>query len=396
MKYDVCVIGGFGHVGLPLSLAFASRGLSVAALDISEEKRALIASGRMPFIEYGAEEILRATLADGTLTLTLDPETVRGSEYVIIVVGTPVDEHLNPRLDTLMEAIDSYLPRFADGQCLILRSTVYPGTSRRVFEHLREKGKALDVAFCPERIAEGFAMTELFELPQIVSSFTERGVERASALFRRIAEEIVVVDPLEAELAKLFTNTWRYIKFSVANQFYMIANECGLDYSRIHHAITHRYPRAKDLPRPGFAAGPCLFKDTVQLSAFKNHSFFLGHSALLVNEGLPYYLIGRLRDRVNLREATVGILGMAFKANVDDNRESLSYKLKKLLEFECRRVLCSDPHVKDPAFVSAGELIERSDVVILATPHDAFRGLRIGDGKLLVDVWNFFGGGCRV
>src|SRR3990172_2160582 len=255
MKYDLCVIGGFGHVGLPLSLAFANRGLSAAALDISEEKRALISSGRMPFIEHGAEEILKKVLARGSLELTLNPEVVRDSENVIIVVGTPVDKHLNPRLDILTELLDSYLDYFTNGQCLILRSTVYPGTSRQVFEYLRNKGKDLDVAFCPERIAEGFAMTELVELPQIVSSFTERGGERASRLFRRIVEEIVVLDPLEAELAKLFTNTWRYIKFSVANQFYMIANDCGLDFSRIHHAITHEYPRAKDLPRSGFEIG---------------------------------------------------------------------------------------------------------------------------------------------
>jgi UDP-N-acetyl-D-mannosaminuronic acid dehydrogenase len=396
VKHDVCVIGGFGHVGLPLSIAFASKGLAVAALDLSEEKLVGISAGRLPFIEHGAEEILGKVLESGRLSLSLSPEVIRESEFVVIVVGTPVDQHLNPRLDVLKDLLNEYLEYLSDNQCLVLRSTVYPGTTQRVCDYLQEKGKFLDVAFCPERIAEGYAMTELFDLPQIVSSFSERGVRRASDLFRNITPDIVVLDPLEAELSKLFTNTWRYIKFSVANQFLMIANDAGVDYSRIHHAITHKYPRAKDIPTPGFAAGPCLFKDAVQLSAFNNHTFFLGHSALLVNEGLPYYIINKLKAGGTLREKAVGVLGMAFKANVDDKRESLSYKLKKLLEFECRRVYCSDPYIQDPGFVSTEELVEQSDIVILATPHDRYRDLRIGDGKRVVDVWNFFGGGCRV
>ncbi|EQD32751.1 nucleotide sugar dehydrogenase, partial [mine drainage metagenome] len=154
--------------------------------------------------------------------------------------------------------------------------------------------------------------------------------------------EIVELEPEEAELAKLFTNTWRYIKFATANQLYMIANDFGLDYDRIRTALAHNYPRAQDLPGAGLAAGPCLLKDTMQLAAFNNNQFTLGHSAMLINEGLPLYTVARLEQRFDLSQMTVGILGMAFKGESDDIRSSLSYRLKRILQFKSKRVLCTD------------------------------------------------------
>jgi UDP-N-acetyl-D-mannosaminuronic acid dehydrogenase len=211
-------------------------------------------------------------------------------------------------------------------------------------------------------------------------------------LFSLFTSDIVVVEPIEAELAKLFTNTWRYIKFATANQFYMIANDYGLDFYRIYEAITHNYPRAKDLPKPGFAAGPCLFKDTMQLSAFNNNDFHLGHTAMLINEGLPNYVIKNLKRKYALKDMTIGILGMAFKAESDDIRESLSYKLKKMLEFEAKKVLCSDPYVTDDRLVDQETLIRESDIICIAVPHDAYKGLEIR-GKKVVDVWNILNNG---
>ncbi|MDA8433520.1 MAG: nucleotide sugar dehydrogenase [Nitrospiraceae bacterium] len=393
MRYDICVIGGFGHVGLPLSIAFADRGLNVCAFDISRETYDVISSGKMPFLEYGAEEVLGRVLAGGKLTLSFSPDAISAADALVVVVGTPVDRHLNPEFEELRKVIDSYLPYFRDGQLLVLRSTVYPGTTEKIYHFLKERGRRMEVSFCPERIAEGYAMKELFELPQIVSSFTAEGMAKASDLFRVLAPEIIELLPIEAELAKLFTNSWRYIKFSVANQFFMTAGDCDADYYRIHHAITHHYPRAQDLPLPGFAAGPCLFKDTVQLSAFNNHTFYLGHAALLINEGLPYYLVSRLKRKYDLKTKTVGILGMAFKADVDDRRESLSFKLKKILEFESGAVLCSDVYIKERGFVGADELIGRSDIIILACPHKEYGALSLPAGKPVIDVWNVYGKG---
>jgi UDP-N-acetyl-D-mannosaminuronic acid dehydrogenase len=243
------------------------------------------------------------------------------------------------------------------------------------------------VCYCPERIAEGRAMEELHSLPQIVSGFNREAIEKTSALFRLLTEEIIIANTLEAELAKLFSNSWRYIQFATANQFYMIAEEYGADFYEVFNAMTHNYPRTMNFPKPGFAAGPCLFKDTMQISAFSNNNFFLGHSAMLINEGLPNFIIEKLKKNYSLSKMTVAILGMAFKAESDDTRESLSFKLKKILEFEAAEVLCSDVYVKNHEFISEEEAIERSGIIIIGAPHDRYKSLDY-KGKPVMDIWN--------
>ncbi len=393
MRYDVVIVGGFGHAGLPLAISLADAGQRVCALDIDEAAQRTIGDGRMPFHEDGAEQVLRRVLGSGKLTLSLDPNAISKTDTVVLIIGTPVDRHLNPEFEPLRAILVAYLPYFSDGQLLVLRSTVYPGITEKLRTWLRAEGKQMELAFCPERIAEGFAMTELRSLPQIISSFSEDGLARARALFQHLSVETIAVPAIEAELAKLFSNVWRYIKFAAANQFFMIANDHGADFYRIHHAMTTNYERCRDLPKPGFAAGPCLFKDAMQLAAFNKGGFYMGHAAMLVNEGLPNYVVNQIKRSHDLRDKTVGILGMAFKANVDDKRESLSYKLKKILLFEARQVLCSDAHIADPELVSTEELLRRSDVIILGTPHREYRNLEIPAGKLFVDVWNMSGQG---
>jgi len=390
--YDICVVGGCGHVGLPLAICFANAGKRVIIFDIDEDALATVSSGVMPFKEEGGEEHLKLAIKSGRLHLSNSPEAISKSDAVILIMGTPVDEHLNPSFTGIIRTIKKYLPYFTNGQLLVLRSTVYPGTSQKIERIIRKSGLVVDVAFCPERIAEGFAIKETHELPQIVAAFTQRGMRRARDLFQTFTDDIVELEPMEAELAKLFTNVWRYIQFAIANQFYSIANDHGLDYYRIHHAITHNYPRAKDLPRAGFAAGPCLFKDTMQLAAFSKNSFFLGHAAMLVNEGQPAYIVDCLRRRYPLHKMTVGILGMAFKGDSDDSRESLAYKLRKILEIECQEVLITDPYVKDERIRPLQEVIEKSDILIVGAPHTVYKELLIDD-KPVVDIWNLFGRG---
>src|SRR5437660_883313 len=233
---DVVVIGGCGHVGLPLALAFADRGARVGIYDVSEAAVATVNSGRMPFAEPGADEVLSRVLGAGRLVASADPAIVATAEHVIVVIGTPVDEHLNPKQTAITKALGGCAEFLRDGQLLVLRSTVFPGVTALVEKMMARLGRQVDVAFCPERIAEGKAMTELFELPQIVSSRTPAGAKRASTLFGRLTSKLVVMSPEEAELAKLFTNVWRYIKFATANQLYMMANEQGLDFDRIRRA----------------------------------------------------------------------------------------------------------------------------------------------------------------
>jgi len=195
---------------------------------------------------------------------------------------------------------------------------------------------------------------------------------------------------MEAEFAKLFANAFRYIEFAVANQFYMIATENGVDFARVHHAMTYGYERAQDFPLPGFAAGPCLLKDTLQLSAFHKNNFLLGHAAMLINEGLPNFIFDSLRknSEIDLSQARVGVLGMAFKANADDIRDSLSYKLVKILRFHGVTTVCSDEFVKDPSFVSKEDLLTSCPIVIVGVPHSAYRGLEVPQLTLLIDPWN--------
>jgi UDP-N-acetyl-D-mannosaminuronic acid dehydrogenase len=390
--YDVCIIGGSGHAGLPLAICFAKEGKRVAIFDIDERACSLVSSGMMPFREENADEILKEVLATGLLHVSATPEVMSQGAVLVMILGTPVDAHLNPSFSGIVRTVRNYLPYFRDGQLLVLRSTVFPGTSEKIDRLLKDAGLSIDVAFCPERIAEGHALRETYELPQIISAFTPEGMRRARELFATFTEDIVELLPMEAELAKLFTNAWRYIRFSIANQFYSIANDHGLDYYRIHEAMTHNYPRARDLPGAGFAAGPCLLKDTMQLAAFSENKFFLGHAAMLINEGLPAYIVNCLKQRYRLRDMVVGILGMAFKADSDDPRESLSYKLRKILEIECRDVLITDPYVADERIIPVEEVVERSDILILGAPHGAYRDLDLS-GKHVVDVWNFYGKG---
>lgn len=391
-SFDICIVGGCGHVGLPLGMAFAQEGRNVVLYDINQQSIDKVNSGEMPFKENGAEEVLKKVIKSKKLKASSDPSIVSKAEAVVLVIGTPVDEHLNPKVHDIIKAIDEVVDRLTDDQLLIMRSTLYPGVTEKVYDHLQKQGKKTDVAFCPERIVEGHALTELHELPQIVAGCTENATKRASKLFKLLTDKIIVTKPTEAELAKLFTNTWRYINFAISNQFYMIANNQGLDFYNIYDAMTEDYPRLKSFAKAGFAAGPCLFKDTMQLASFSNNNFFLGHSAMLINEGLPDYIVDSMKKKYDLPHLRVGILGMAFKANNDDPRESLSYRLKKKLEIEAEQVLCHDPFVKDPRLVSMATLRKKADVIIVAAPHSAYADEIWGD-KEVVDIWNFYGQG---
>lgn len=389
--YDICIIGGLGHVGLPLGISFADSGKRVVLYDINQKVIDIVSQGKMPFIETGAEDVLKKVLGK-TLFISSDKKVISDSYFVVIVIGTPVDEHLNPKFTIFKKFLDEVIDLLRDDQHIILRSTVYPGSTERIKQYMESRGKLTKVSFCPERIAQGKAMEELRALPQIISSFDENALAEVRELFSLLTHDLVALTPIEAELAKLFTNVWRYIQFAISNQFYQIATEQGLDFYKIYDAITYKYPRAQSFPAAGFAAGPCLFKDTMQLAAHSNNSFFLGHAAMLVNEGLPNVIVQRLKEKYSLKDKTVGVLGMTFKANNDDIRESLSYKLKKLLEIEAKKVLCSDVYVHEKDFVTPQVLVRESDIVILATPHKEYAGLDVG-GKIMVDIWNFYGKG---
>jgi len=385
--FDLAIVGGLGHVGLPMGLVFAHKGLQVALYDLNEEKAARIRQGRMPFIEHGAAPILEEVLRRKTLHVSSAPGVVSRARLVMIAVGTPIDANLNPNLRALLEVIDQLKSALRPEQTLLIRSTVYPGTCRQILKRLSAGGGTWHLAYCPERIAQGYAIQELPQLPQLVAGLSDKALQDATALFALVAPQVIPVSMEEAELAKLFANAWRYIQFAVSNQFYMIARAFGVDFNQLRTVLMHGYGRAATLPTAGFAAGPCLLKDTMQLAAFNTNNFLLGHAAMMVNEGLPNFLVEDLRRRWDLSQATVGILGMAFKAEVDDIRDSLSYKLGKILRFHGATVLYSDEFTQDPTFISKERLLADSDVVIVGVPHAAYRQLAVPAGVELVDLW---------
>ncbi|HEY2289304.1 MAG TPA: nucleotide sugar dehydrogenase [Thermoanaerobaculia bacterium] len=385
---DVCVIGGGGHVGLPFALICADSGLRTVIYDVDRRKVERIRSGVMPFCEEGAEEMLQRALASGRLEVEDRPDPISSCRFLVMIIGTPVDEHLNPSFATIDRALRGAREHLRDGQILILRSTVFPGTSQRIQSWLCEAGLRIQVACCPERVAQGYSLREFRELPQLLSAFDAETLAAVRELFGRFVRDFVEMSPMEAELCKLMTNSWRYVQFATVNQFYMLATAHGVDFDHILHGCRHNYPRMAGMPGPGFAAGPCLVKDTMQLAAFSHNHFMLGHSAMLVNEGLPHHLIELARREGDLSQATAGILGMAFKAESDDPRDSLSYKLRKLLALEARQVLCTDPYVPDPTLVPLERVLAEADILFVATPHQVYRRLPPLAGKRIVDVWS--------
>jgi len=389
-RFDVVVVGGCGHVGLPLALSFAECGYKVGIDDIDHAKIEQVRSGTVPFLENGAEELLRKILPTGRLVLASDPSMLARTDTVVLVIGTPIDEFMNPSVQVFDRVLDELMPHLHDGCLVVLRSTVFPGTTQTVERRIRAEGIDADVAFCPERIAEGHALEEIRSLPQLIGVSSDGAFEKARGLFAPMGVQVVRTTPLEAELAKLLTNTWRYMKFAIANQFFQIAHRSGVDYNRVLNAVRQDYPRAADLPGPGFAAGPCLLKDTMQLSAFTPDRFPMGQAAMQINEGLPNYIVDSLNTRQPLAGRTMGILGMAFKGESDDPRASLSYKLRKLAAFKGAKVICTDPYINDESFLPLDRVLKEADLLVIAAPHRVYGQLDL-KGREVVDVWGITG-----
>jgi UDP-N-acetyl-D-mannosaminuronic acid dehydrogenase len=384
---NVAVVGGCGHIGLPLGLMLCDSGHRVALVDTNRAAIEEISGGRMPFFERGAEELLPRCLASHRLTLTAESTVLREQDVVIVTIGTPVDEYLDPDVRTFDRVMDDVLANMRSDQLLMIRSTVFPGITERLGRQVAQRGLDLRIAYCPERIAQGFALNELTKLPQIVSGYTLAAAEAAASFFSDLGATVIPLEPVEAELAKLFANSYRYINFAISNQFYMLSERYGADFQRIYEAVTRDYPRMKGFARSGFVGGPCLLKDTMQLAAYNHNSVTLGQHAMMINEGLPRFIVDQLKAKEPLQEKTVGILGMAFKGDCDDLRSSLSYKLRKVLTFECRRVLSTDPYINDPTFVSLEDCLAQADVLILGACHSEYRTLKIR--QPVVDVFGF-------
>ena len=390
----VVIVGGCGHVGLPLGVLLANLDCDVTAYDINSASVDLINSGSAPFLEEGLEAALKNAIKN-RFKATTTPSVIKSADIVIMIIGTPLNEEMIPDHKTVFSALNDIADFLHDEQLIILRSTVFPGCTRQIEMNLNQLGKYPDITFCPERILEGKAMEELQSLPQVIGANNDKSFDRSVELFKKFGVKIIRTTPEEAELVKLFTNAWRYIKFATANEFWMIANNLEIDFENVRNALIFEYPRAADLPGAGFTAGPCLFKDTKQLSFANQNNFAIGNAAIEINNGFPNYIVDRLDKKYDLSKLTIGILGMAFKGESDDTRSSLSYSIKDLLNKKSKSVLTHDPYViHDSDLVTLQEIIENSDILIIGAPHNLYKAVLTN--KPIIDVWNLLKRGSSI
>lgn len=385
-KNNISIIGGTGHVGLPLGLAFSKRKFKVELIDINKKNIDRVNRGILPFIEKEGKKLLKQSLKKKNIIATNDLSSIRSSKFIIICIGTPIKKNLKPEIKNFLKffrKLKNYLSR---DQIIIIRSSVFPGICNKVYEILKSKNS--NISYCPERIVQGKSLIELPKLPQIVSAFNKKAENQSAILFKNITRKIIFSSILEAELIKLFSNAYRYINFSITNDFYKICKSFNINYENLRKKMIDGYERNTAIPKAGFSAGPCLLKDTMQLASFTKTKFDLGYAAMKINQKLPIFLIKELEKKVNLKKEIIGIMGLSFKADVDDIRDSLSIELINYLKKRNLNFLYNDPYYKDPDNSDLKHLIKKSSIIIIATPHKVYKKVKIPRKKKIVDIWN--------
>ena len=401
MTPDVSVIG-LGRVGLPLALSFADRGQRVLGIDKDPDRLAAVAAGTMPFKETGTQDLLERVNAAGGLELSDRVEEAARASDIIITLGTPSFSHIEIDMREVRSALDQLLPVLRAGHALVLRSTVAPGTTDFVAGYLHKQrgfdvGSEIYVAHAPERIAEGRFLEEIVSLPCIIGGVGEGSGERVAQLFEVFGAPIVQTTPVQAELAKIWTNILRYTHFALPNLLMMDCEQHGANVFDVIDLINHDYPRG-GIAMPGLTAGTCLRKDFA-FSEERSNAPGMLLAVSRVNESVPLFLVEGLKRRLgSLAKRKVAVLGLSFKRNSDDERDSLAHKLIRLLERELADVAVHDPHVRTPT-QALEDAVAGADAVVVATNHEEFsrpevlrtiRERAAGD-CLVVDPWNSFG-----
>ena len=400
-KHDVSVVG-LGRVGLPLALSFADRGLGVVGVDRDPARLAAVRDGVMPFQEEGTQELLDRVRKGDRLHLSEQIENAADARYIVLTLGTPNLWHIEIDITDIRSVLDSLLGVLRPGHSVVLRSTVAPGTTEFVAGYLEKQrglqvGKDVFVAHAPERIAENHFLEEIASLPHIIGGVDEQSTEQVAQLFETFGSRIVKTTPAQAELAKIWTNIFRYTNFALPNLLMMNCEQYGANVFEVIDLINREYPRG-GIAMPGLTGGTCLRKDFA-FSEERSSAPGMLLAVSRVNESVPLFLVEGIKGRIgSLRDKKVAVLGLTFKRNSDDLRDSLSLKLVRLLERELADVVTHDPH----APVAGEELVEAvssASVVIVATNHDEFtrpqllRSIidRAGEDCLVVDPWNAFG-----
>lgn len=387
-KKTISIIGGAGHVGFPLGLAFGLKNFNINLVDIDKNNLEKIKLGIPPFLEVGAKKTLDKCLQNKILSCNYDLKTINKSKFIIICIGTPINEKLKPKINNFISLFHKLFRIIKKNQILIIRSSVYPGVIDKIYKIL--KSKNTKIVYCPERIVQGRALEELPKLPQIIAGYNKQAIRESSTLFKNISNKIIITNILEAELIKLFSNANRYINFAIANQLFTICDKYNLDFARIRNFMQEGYERNINLPQSGLTAGPCLLKDTMQLSSFFQNKFSLGIGAMQINEGFPDLIIKRIKKINNYKKKIVGVLGLTFKADSDDIRDSLAIKLCSKLKKNKINHLKSDEFYKSEENINKEELIKKSNIIVIGAPHKSYRNIKIQKNKHIIDVWGFF------
>jgi len=386
-KIKITIIGGAGHIGLPLGILFADKGVNVTLYDKNYYAVKKINNCQLPFMEDKGKELLKKNKK--RIFATTNKNSISKSDIIIVCIGTPVKDN-KPDLFYFFKLFKEIKNLLRPDQLLIIRSSIYPGTCKKIHQFLGKK--FTNISYCPERVVQGKSISELPKLPQVISGISGRSIIASKTLFKLICKKIIITSILEAELIKLFSNAWRYINFSISNEFYMICENLGVDFNRLRKNMINGYERNKNIPTAGFAAGPCLYKDTTQLNAFLKKSFRLGSVSTKINQGLPNFIYKKLilKFKDQLKSMTIGILGLTFKSDIDDLRDSLALELLKLLKKHKLNVIFSDEYASLKKNVSKEKLISKSDIIIIGSPHTIYKKLIIPKNKYLVDIWSFF------
>ena len=388
----IAIIGGAGHIGLPLSLVLAKRN-NIVIVDPSENVLK-IKKKIAPFEDKGIEKYLKNKNIHKNISYSNDINLLKPNfvDAIIIAIGTPLDEWGNPVTADLEKICLKSVNKLKKNGIIILRSTVTPGFSKKIFNNIKKNKKKINIAYCPERIAQGKSFTELFKFAQIVGieKNNKSTFVKVKKIFNKISPKFFLTDTTTAELVKLFANFWRYSTFAISNQIYMTANQFGCSANEIINLIRYKYPRSHGIQSPGFAAGPCLYKDTQQLVASLNNNFIMGSAAISINEGIAYTVSDMA---INLsKKKDILILGASFKPNCDDHRSSLSFKLYKILSLRKKEnVYLHDPYVKHPKVINNLKNINiKNSFVIVASPHDIYDKIfkKFKNKKNIINIWN--------
>ncbi len=383
-KKHISIIGGAGHVGFPLGLAFGSKNYKVNLIDTNKKNLDKIKLGRPPFYEIGAEKLLKNCLKKNSLFFNNNLDSIKSSKFIIICIGTPINKKLKPEIKNFLSLFYQLYKLVSKNQILIIRSSVYPGIINKILKILKKKNR--NIFYCPERIVQSKALIELPKLPQIISGTNKKPIQEVSQLFKKVCNKIIISSIKEAELIKLFSNANRYINFAIANQLYIMCEKYNLDFDRIRKMMRLGYERNLNLPSSGFTAGPCLLKDTMQLSSFYKKNFILGIGAMKINEEIPNLIIKKIKSIKSYKSKIVGVLGLSFKAETDDIRDSLSIKLLKKLKKNKIKYLQSDEYYQNKKNTPLKKLVKKSDIIVIGAPHKNYKKIKFYN-KILIDVW---------